>query len=102
MNRLEYYFDREKLIRQGQADPEAYVKGIFKTLFQTTNNPQGRNLQNEIFETIWQNARLREDLFPIQNYQNMTPTQYKDAAMLDFIALVGNINNNFYNFIKVK
>jgi hypothetical protein len=100
MNRLEYYFDREKLIRQGQADPEAYVKGIFKTLFQTTNNPQGRNLQNEIFETIWQNARLRGDLFGNILPQDL-PIQ-KPIKQALFATWVSDTQNGIYNFIKVK
>lgn len=95
LNDLEYVFDKDNIEKNGEANAENYVKLRFQGLFQ--------NKQNEIFETIWENARLRGSVFPETAGKNQ---QWLDSNKLriksEFVAQISDIKDDFYNFIKVK
>jgi hypothetical protein len=92
MNQVRYYFDGKK-ISGSQANKEKFVKEVFQALFQ--------NQTNEIFETIWQNARLRGDLFP-RNPQITDDSVYKDLSKQAFIQWINTLDDKLFGFIKVK
>jgi hypothetical protein len=94
MSELEYIFDKDLIEAKGQSNAEAYVKQFFRELMM---KPQE---QTEIFETIWQNARLRGDLFGNILPQDL-PIQ-KPIKQALFATWVSDTQNGIYNFIKVK
>ena len=48
---------------------------------------------NQIFNTIWANGELKTELYQAKN---------ETAAKIYFSQILINVENNFYNFIKVK
>ena len=86
INKIEYWFDKKKLNNSTDATP---VKEKFKQMLYngTTLTTAG----NAIFEAIWSNSGLRENLFA-----NLVKLDAKNK----FIDLIKETSNNFYNFIK--
>jgi hypothetical protein len=81
LDKLEYWFDAKKTPKLDD------VKKKWQQLFQS-------NKQNEIFETIWQNARLRGDLFG---------NRLEPAARTYFTnTLIPDLKSDLYQFINVK
>ncbi|MDJ1472541.1 hypothetical protein [Xanthocytophaga flava] len=97
---LEYVFDKKKIPNVND------IKSQFRTMMVDDSNPNNLQLKPQgvtVFNTIWGNNGLRASLFPRTDYDpNYSEIQYKDAALLDFIEIVSDVNNNFYKFINVK
>jgi hypothetical protein len=87
LDKLEYWFDAKKTPKLDD------VKKKWQQLFQSNKQP-------EIFETIWQNARLRGDIWDdIPPVINQTVI---DSYRAKFVIMVSSTSNSFYDFIKVK
>ncbi|UUV20436.1 hypothetical protein [Paenimyroides aestuarii] len=91
---LKYLFDKRKLLQEfgpgsfnniNEATDAVKVK--FKTIFSGSK-------KEEIFDAIWSNQKLKNDLFDV----NIT----KADAKLDFDDLINDTKSILYNFIKVE
>jgi hypothetical protein len=56
-------------------------------------NHGGRRSGSDIFDTFWNNAGLRGELFEGMD---------EEEARSDFISLVGNLSSTLYSFIEIK
>jgi hypothetical protein len=91
LTKLRYYFDERKI--QTTGDKAAWVKGQFQKMMY-----DGTNLTTNgtaIFDAIFGNIALRGALFDLSATATKTPQE-------QFKEIVSNINNGFYQFIKVK
>ena len=95
MNSFAYYFKARSGVNA------TTVKTEFRALMLTANNNLSQD-ERTVFNTIWNNLPLRDNLFPRINYPGKNDTQYREAAQQDFDSDVANISNPFYNFIKVQ
>ncbi|SMC39149.1 hypothetical protein [Cellulophaga tyrosinoxydans] len=98
-----YWFDSKK--NNNSPDPTPFKEKFKQMLYNSSTNTLTFKGET-IFNTIWGNISLRENLFPRANYPNLNDRQYQSASRLDFGTLISdtssNIINTFYNFIKVK
>ena len=71
-------------------------------LFDKTSNLL-KDKGNELFEAIWGNNTLKENLFPETVGLNANDLiNIKPSILTKFKANISNSSNTFYNFIKVK
>lgn len=92
MDKIEYWFDKEKLNNNTDTTP---IKEKFKQMMY--NGTELTNNGTPVFNVIWGDVGLRGKLFP----DNISE-QEKDDAQFEFKQITSNINNSFYNFIKIK
>lgn len=79
---------------KGQSDATSYVKLIFQELMKKPTE------QQQIFDVIWNNASLRDDLW---NPTNFPPNGIsKIQAKNIFISWIFDTNSPIYNFITAR
>jgi Pretoxin HINT domain/Fibronectin type III domain len=103
MEDLVYYFDA----RNGKVN-EGYVRNVFKQLlYVETVNANNETVGNltaqgvEIFNIIWGQSVLRENLFPDINF-SQTDNIIKPIGLKQFKDKIASLSDSFYKFIKVK
>ena len=64
------------------------------------NGTELTNKGTQVFNAIWGNVGLRGKLF--ENDINQNNSQDKADSKVEFITIISNIKNDFYNFINVK
>lgn len=74
------------------------VKNLWQKAFKNQDPDLGPT-QTDIFETIWQNQSLREDLFP-ELPPSPSPQQKIQYLNNQFKNLTESTNSKLYNFIK--
>jgi hypothetical protein len=103
MNKISYYFDAKKLAGPNNEMKEEWVKTVFKDMMYDATAQTLKQQGNEVFEVIWGNNSLRENLFKDDNIDfNLDETIIKPIALSKFKEKASNTSNLFYNFIKVK
>jgi hypothetical protein len=98
---LSYFFDKRKLLQEfgtGTSstiiDATGAVKDKFKTIFSGAK-------KQEIFDAIWSNPNLRNDLFP-ELPPSPSPQQKLQYMNNQFNTLINNVDSKLYKFINVK
>jgi hypothetical protein len=99
MNSFRYYFDARK-ISGGQTAKENFVKTVFKDMIEIRNDGQGHDHLQEVFDAIWGNTSLRQNLFGIIQPQDLVTQKPLKQSL--FATWIADINNPFYDFINVK
>lgn len=90
MQQIEYWFDKNKL---GGSTDVAPIKQKFKQMMFSNGVLKQRG--EEVFNAIWGNEGLREDLLDLSESASKSPMeQFRDS--------VDNISSSFYRFIHVK
>ena len=94
MEELEYVFQIEKLYKNAgsTSSSELGIANRFKKMIQ--------NDTNGFFEVVWNNQKLRENLFGVIQPQNLIIEKPIKQAL--FITWIATTNNSFYNFIKAR
>jgi hypothetical protein len=94
MTNLEYYFDAGKITNKTTEDTKIiYVKECFRDMMYNTTTNQLTAKGTDVFNTIFGNVNIRATLFDLNS--TVTPQN-------QFIVIVADLNNGFYNFINVR
>lgn len=83
LSQLRYFFDKEKLVKHGVPDPDAYVKNIFKTMF------QGKGVE------VWNILKTKPLI--LSELGDLTVNDLDD-----FENLVNAFDKRLYGFINIK
>ncbi|POR16163.1 hypothetical protein BWK58_15305, partial [Flavobacterium columnare] len=100
INNLHYLFDKRKLLAQYGKDT---FQNVDEALLAVKNKFKGifTNKTDEIFEVIWGNPNLRNDLFPGLP-SSPSPQQKLQYMNNQFNTLINNVDSKLYKFINVK
>ncbi len=99
LDNLLYVFNGKKLEGGTDTPIEKAKKGIQRKLFKDgALTPYGE----EVFEIIWENSDLKNELFKGVDFNNIDPNVPKQESLIIFKALLSNISSVYYRFIITK